>query len=219
MDQPGFLGTDALLKSDLTLVAYVLLLVPLMLVGYVFARRKMFAPHHKLIMTTIMILNWVLIGFVMAVSYSQAVAPQLPDGLNRAFILLPTLHLLTGGIAQVFATVLVIRMWFENQLPKALKFEPIKLPMQITLALWLITAVLGVTIYLVWYTPIGAAASGDEASAPVATQEVSAPVETLEASAPVATQEVIAPVETLEVSVPVMTDEPAAPAETAEPGA
>ncbi|KXK24841.1 MAG: hypothetical protein UZ15_CFX003000102 [Chloroflexi bacterium OLB15] len=32
-DQPGFLGTGATLLADLTLLAYILLLVPLMLVA------------------------------------------------------------------------------------------------------------------------------------------------------------------------------------------
>jgi|GEM_PF-3745850 len=204
MDQPGFLGTQALLKSDLTLLAYIILLVPLMLIGFVFARRKMFVPYHKLTMTTVMIVNWVLIAFVMAVSYSQAVAPELPEGLNRAFILLPTIHLITGGIAQILATILVIRMWFEHVLPPALKFEPIKPPMRWTLALWLITAGLGVAIYLVWYTPVGAAMGNQEVMPPVATEDANAPANTPEADAN-------APVETPEA------DADAAPTRTARP--
>ena len=42
--QPGLLGTGASLLADLTLLAYLLLIVPGMLAGFVFARRKHFEP-------------------------------------------------------------------------------------------------------------------------------------------------------------------------------
>jgi hypothetical protein len=49
--------------NDRVLVAYVFLLIPLMLIGFGFARRKLFVPHHKLVMTIITIANWFLIHF------------------------------------------------------------------------------------------------------------------------------------------------------------
>lgn len=171
--EPGFLNTNASLLADLTLLAYVLLLVPAMLVGLMFARRKKFVPHHKLTMTAITIFNWLLIIFIMAVSYSDSVAPSVPDDLNQDFILFPTLHLITGGTAQLIATYLVIRMWFEKSLPDWFKVRNIKLFMRTTLALWLTTAVLGVIIYFTWYTP--AAAQASDTPLPVVTEE--APIE------------------------------------------
>jgi uncharacterized membrane protein YozB (DUF420 family) len=165
--QPGILGTNASLLSDLTLLAYLLLIVPAMLVGFVFARRKMFVPHHKLMMTTIILVNWVLIGYVMWFSYREAVAPNIPEGLSSPFNLLPTLHLITGGIAQILGTYLVIRMWFEKVLPEWVKVKRIKRYMRATLALWLVTAALGVALYLNWYVPT-ASAGGAE---PAATEE------------------------------------------------
>ncbi|MDX2161638.1 MAG: hypothetical protein SF162_09960 [bacterium] len=176
--QPGILNTGASLMADLTLLAYILLIVPGMLVGFVFARRKMFEPYHKLTMTTITLINWVLIALVMAVSYAQYVAPQVPAGLNRAFYLLPTLHLVTGAAAQLLGTYLVIRMWFEKQLPAALKVVNIKRYMRLTLALWLITALLGGMLYAAWYLMPDSAQG--QAVPPAATEE--APVSTDEPS-------------------------------------
>jgi hypothetical protein len=103
----GFLGTGAPMRADLTLLAYILILAPAMIAGYVFARRKMFIPHHKYVMTGIVVVNWVLIVAVMVASYANYVAPSLGDNLGDVSIALPTLHLITGGIAQLLGTYLV----------------------------------------------------------------------------------------------------------------
>lgn len=147
----GFLGTGATLASDVSLLLYIVLLVPLMLIGWTFARRHLFVPHHKYVMTSITLINWIIIAYLMATTYFKTdgygVAPYIPARLNEPPYLLPTLHLITGGAAQLIATILVIRMWFEKSLPAALRFEPIKPWMRLTLALWLVTAALGVGIY------------------------------------------------------------------------
>jgi uncharacterized membrane protein YozB (DUF420 family) len=199
--QPGFLGTGATMMADLTLLAYVLLIVPGMLAGFYFARRRKFEPQHKYTMTIIMMVNWVLIGFLMLVSYRSGVAPNVPQGLAQPVFLLPTIHLVTGAIAQLLGTYLVLRMWFEDVLPGWLKVKRIKRYMRFTLAMWLITALLGVSIYFVWYV---LPPSGVEASAPVATPEVGA---TPEIDGPAVTPDGVAQTPEAEPS-PVTTPEP-----------
>ncbi|GAB4515503.1 MAG: hypothetical protein OHK0046_19160 [Anaerolineae bacterium] len=199
---PGFMGTDALLISDLTLIAYIFILVPLMLVGFSYARRKMFEPHHKMVMTTITLLNWVLILFVMAVSYTDVVLPNVPDRMNERFYLLPTLHLITGATAQLLATYLVARMWLP--LPGWLKIKRIKTPMRITLTLWITTALLGIILYLTWYNAPASAGDGDSLS-PIVTEEP-APGVGDEATAEV-TSEMVPPEATEEALVPLVTEE------------
>jgi len=181
----GFLGTNASFNADLTLIIYILLLAPAMIAGFVFARQKKFVPHHKLVMTGIVIFNWVLILWLMATSYAVGVAPSLSENITQPWVLLPTIHLITGGLAQVIATYLVLLMWTEKTavawvLPDALRIKNIKLPMRLTLTLWLITVVLGIGIYLTWYT----GASTAETPAPVTTEE--APADT---GAPATTEE------------------------------
>jgi uncharacterized membrane protein YozB (DUF420 family) len=191
MDQPGFLGTGASLSSDLTLLIYILLLVPLMLVGFVFARRRMFIPHHKMVMTVITLMNWVLIILVMLLSYREGVAPYLPENISDARVLLPTIHLVTGGAAQLLATYLVFRMWFENVLPQWVMVKNIKVYMRATLTLWIITAALGALIYVIWYVPPAGAAANPGSTSPIVTPE----------AAPLATEEtVLAPAATLEAA-------------------
>ncbi|HRE49485.1 MAG TPA: hypothetical protein PLD47_17300 [Aggregatilineales bacterium] len=217
----GFLGTTARLGADLTVVAYILLIVPGMIIGFIFARRKMFVPHHKFIMTTIVIVNWVLIGLIMAISYSNYVRPSIPEKLGQPFFLTPTVHLFFGGLAQILGTILVIRMWFEYQLPKALRFEPIKPAMRLTLACWLIAATLGILTYITWYgVPFSGVAAPSVDATPAATQEAD-PAATGEATQPPlsATGEATsAPAATGEAtSAPAATDEAtSAPAATAE---
>jgi len=176
MDQEGFLGTSATLGADITIVAYILILIPLMVIGFIFARGKRFEPHHKLVMTTITLSNWVLIIVVMLVTYTEAIAPGVPEQLGERDYWLPTLHLLTGGTAQILATYLLTRMWFEKSLPDWFKIKNIKLAMRITLGLWVFTAGLGIIMYAIWYTDIATAGSD---ITPVSTEE--APVSTEEA--------------------------------------
>jgi uncharacterized membrane protein YozB (DUF420 family) len=200
----GFLGTGASMTSDIVLISYLFLLLPGMLLGFYFARRKKFVPHHKLTMTTVVILNWIFIIGLMFGSYGRGVLPYL----NAQFagdvrITLPTLHAITGGIAQLLATYLAIRMWFEKVLPSWIMVKRIKLYMRITLTLWIITVLLGVLIYVTWY--VGQpSTSGDNilpavTAEPGATLEPGATVEpgaTIEPGAagfdPAATPEVIA---------------------------
>src|SRR5579859_7774898 len=137
--------------SDWVLAAYIFLLVPAMLIGFGFARRHLFEPHHKLTMTTITIVNWLLIIFVMLVTYTRDVAPNVPQHLNFSSVFVPTLHLLTGLVAQLLATYLVFRMWFEKRLPEWIKVKNIKIYMRTTLALWLLTALLGLGVWATFY--------------------------------------------------------------------
>lgn len=167
----GFLGTGSSLASDLTLLAYLLFLLPGMLVGFYFARRKKFSPHHKLVMTTIVIINWVLIGFLMLVSYREGVIPFLSaEFVADPRVALPIVHGVIGLTAQVLATYLALRMWFEKVLPSFVMVRNIKVYMRFTLAMWVITAVLGVAIYAVWYAVPTQAANDD--LPPAATPEL-----------------------------------------------
>lgn len=168
----GFLGTSASFSADATLLAYVVILAPAMIVGFLLARNTRFGTH-KLVMTFIVLTNWVLIITLMIVSYSAGVAPGLPDNLSEIANLLPTLHLATGTIAQLLATYLVILMWTENTALERLvpfRISRIKGPMRLTLGLWLATIALGAATYIVWYAQ-PATALADNVPAPIVTEE------------------------------------------------
>jgi uncharacterized membrane protein YozB (DUF420 family) len=191
-------GLNNIQFSQITLLGYIVILVPVMLVGFIFARRKKFRPHHKWVMTLVTLANWALILLHMSLSYSAFVAPASEGGplgnpVGDPANLIPTIHLVTGGLAQILATYLVILMWTERTrfawvLPKALQIRNIKPFMRTTLALWLVTAALGAVIYLTWYPP-SAAATGQVTPVPTeeATQERTPPTGATDEASPVAT--------------------------------
>jgi uncharacterized membrane protein YozB (DUF420 family) len=186
MDSPGFLGTAAPLSRDITLLLYILLLAPAMIIGFIFARRKMFAPYHKFTMTGITIFNWILIIIIMVVSYRFMTTDTDGLSLSTPVELLATLHLITGAAAQLLATYLVIMMWTERTSLEKLvpfRFKNIKRPMRLTLALWLTTVVLGIGIYLMWYV----VPSGGGGDTPAVTEEAPDAIST-ESANPAATE-------------------------------
>jgi len=211
LEPPGFLGTGASLLADITLLLYILVIVPSILVGWVFARRNMHRPQHRNVMIGITILNWVLIVTLMIVAYRFDVADNITTQPTTLRYLLPTLHAVLGLPAQLLATYVVIRMVIEDtQVAQAKRrgetgktlsrywFKQAKPIMRLTLGLWLATAALGIVTYVIRYNVLPSGAAGD-AVAPIATEEVLTPVETLEITAPVTTPEITPPLETPEV--------------------
>lgn len=213
----GFLGTGASGLSDLTLLAYLFLLTPGMLLGFFFARRKMFVPHHKLTMTSVVVLNWVLIIILMFGSYGSGVAPYLAEYFSDPRVSLPTIHAITGGLGQLLATYLALRMWFEKVLPPWIMVKNIKLYMRITLGLWLVTVALGVVIYFTWYT--SPAQAGDDVTPAVTAEPASTDEPTVVILTPAATEEVGEPVATEEPAATEESEESAATDSAGEPAA
>jgi uncharacterized membrane protein YozB (DUF420 family) len=216
----GFLGTGASLLADITLIAYILLILPAMVAGYIFARRRMFEPQHKITMTGIVLLNWVLILWLMVFSYRDGVAPGVPAALGDVRVWLPTLHLGIGALAQLMGTYLVLRMWFEKVLPPALMVKNIKIYMRFTLAGWLLAALMGIGIYATWYVVPSIASGGGEIPPPAATDDtIPNPEGTEEAIAePEATEEAVVEPEATEEAIaePEATEEVIAEPEATE---
>jgi uncharacterized membrane protein YozB (DUF420 family) len=210
----GFLGTGASLLADLTLIVYILLIVPGMILGYVFARRGMHRPAHKWTMIGITAFNWILILFLMIVAYRFDVDDNLLSQPGNARYLMPTIHALLGLPAQLLATYVVYRMLREDALVARGKargetkdqlrrywFLNAKPFMRITMILWLATALLGVLNYVIRYEIL--------------------PRTTGEQALPVATEEALSTAEPVVTLEPAATIEPAftlEPAFTVEPG-
>jgi uncharacterized membrane protein YozB (DUF420 family) len=221
----GFLGTGASLLADLTLLAYVLLIVPGIIAGFAFARLGKHRPHHRATMVTITVVNWLLIIFLMIVAYRFDVVSNIADQPGNPRYLMPTIHGILGLAAQLLATYVVYRMLREDALVKRGKargetkdqlrkywFLNAKPFMRLTILLWLATAVLGVFNYLIRYEVLPTFASNQVQ--PVVTEEPAATTEPTATESPVVTVE---PAATLDVE---MTDEPfeiIAPATTPEP--
>ena len=216
LEPPGFLGTGASLLADLTLLAYLLLIIPAMLLGFVFARRNLHRPHHKWLMILVTVVNWVLIIFLMFAAYRFDVAPNIADQPGNSRYLLPVIHGLLGIPAQLLATFIIVRMLVEDtQVGRAKRrgekdtsrywYRSAKPAMRLTLVLWLVTAVLGVVTYLTRYSIIPAVTIDVNAAAPLATEEV----EQVEATALI----IAPPAATPEIGLDVTAGATEAPAE------
>lgn len=208
LEPQGFLGTGASFLADVTLLAYILLIVPAMLAGLYFARAGHHRPHHKWLMILVTTVNWVLIVFLMFAAYRTDVAPNLGDQPGNPRYFLPAVHALLGAPAQLLATFIVLRMlWEDWQVAQARKrgetdlqkywFKAAKWTMWVVLVLWLATSALGVISYLTRYNVI--ALPGGDVPAPAATQEVNEPAATEEIAAPAATEDVASPAATEEL--------------------
>lgn len=204
LEPPGFLGTGASLLADVTLLAYLLLIIPAMVLGLVFARRNLHRPHHKWLMIAVTLVNWVLIIFLMIAAYRFDVAPSIAEQPGNSRYLLPVVHGLLGIPAQLLATFVVVRMLLEDaQVARAKRrgekdtsrywFRSAKSTMRITLMLWLATAALGVVSYLTRYNIIPAVTIDVNVAAPMSTGEVPIAEVTPEITVdpPIATQEIM----------------------------
>jgi uncharacterized membrane protein YozB (DUF420 family) len=197
LETPGFLGTGATLLADITLVAYVFLILPAMIGGYITARSGHHRPQHKWLMIGVTLANWLLIIFLMWASLVGDVLPNLPANAAQPRYFLPGIHALLGAPAQLLATFIVFQMLREDtQVARARRrgetdlqkywFKNAKWIMRLTLFLWTLTALLGIVSYLIRYEVIG---GGGAVPPPAATEEVQQPVSTEELIAPAATEE------------------------------
>ena len=205
LEPVGFLGTGASLAADITLIAYILLIVPGILAGWYLAKKGYHRPQHKRVMNIITIVNWVLIIGLMFFAYTYDVVDNIGSQPTNFRYLMPTIHALFGIPAQILATIIMINMWREDSMVARARargernvsqywWKHAKVVMRITIYLWLITSLLGITTYLIRYDVLTLPTAG-ETIVPEATEEP-APDPTIEP----ATTEEAEPVVTEEAS-------------------
>ncbi len=142
----GFLGTRATLVADINLILQVVVLIVLS-AGAFQARRRNF-DSHRLLMTAAVIANAALIIAIMNPSFFRI----LPFGLRSPGARRPTVmwpHVLVGTLAELMGVYIVIRTNVEQS--TASSWPGMMRVMLITLLLWLVALVGGITLYSVWY--------------------------------------------------------------------
>src|SRR4030042_4618419 len=97
---PGFLGTRATLRSDLTLVL-ILITAVLINIGFILARRKQFNAH-RWVQTIAVILNTLVVVISMVTSYIIYILPGIPSKLGEGDYAITTLHSILGTIGLLF---------------------------------------------------------------------------------------------------------------------
>jgi uncharacterized membrane protein YozB (DUF420 family) len=142
---PGFLGTKATLRSDLTLVL-ILITAVLFTFGFILARRKQFEAH-RWVQTTSVILNTLVVLISMVTSYIIHILPGIPAKLSQGDYAVTTVHGLVGAIALLFGLFVMLR---GNELvPKSLQFKNYKLFMRWAYTLYMLATLGGVIVYII----------------------------------------------------------------------
>jgi hypothetical protein len=79
---PGFLGTRATLRSDLTLIL-TLVTAGMFIIGFVLARRKQFTAH-RWVQTAAVITNSLVVLISMLTSYIIYILPDVPEKFGES---------------------------------------------------------------------------------------------------------------------------------------
>ena len=142
---PGFLGTTATLRSDLTLVL-ILITAVLFNVGFILARRKQFEVH-RWVQTVSVTLNTLVVLISMATTYVIHILPGIPAKLNQGDYAVTSVHGVVGAIALLLGIFVVLR---GNELvPKSLRFKNYKLFMRWAYALYMLATLGGIILYII----------------------------------------------------------------------
>jgi len=140
----GYLGTEASFLSDTSLLITILLAV-MAAYGGIQARKKQFSKHCP-VMATAAMLNWLPVLVVMVPVWVEVLSGTTTLATG-AFANVPVFHGILGAFTQLLMTYTVTRMyWIENLPPK----EPLWL-MRTTIALWILTVLGGIGVYVVSY--------------------------------------------------------------------
>jgi uncharacterized membrane protein YozB (DUF420 family) len=137
------------LIATIGLIFQMIVLV-LLVVGYVLKRRNRF-HQHGVTMLTAVVLHLIMIFALMVPSFVIGVIPLIQANSTMLGVMLAPIHLVTGTVAVVLG-VWIVTSW---RLRKSLEYcAPKKRIMLITLTLWVATLIIGIFLYLSFYTTL-----------------------------------------------------------------
>lgn len=127
----------------------IMLLIALIFsIGAWMAVRGKYAVH-RLLQTTAVILNLILVSWMMILPYRDFVAPGLPQRINERFYFVTTLHALLGFSALVLGIFVTLRG--NGLMIKPLRFNNYKLFMRISYGLYMLATLVGIWVYFTWF--------------------------------------------------------------------
>jgi uncharacterized membrane protein YozB (DUF420 family) len=146
----GFFPPDAPVVADVAGILEVGMAV-LLLVGWVLVRRGHIRVH-RLLQSSVVLVNIPIVLYAMVPPYLQYVAPSFPGGLNHANVLIPTLMLVAGAAAELLG-VYIILVAGTSWIPARFRFRRYKLWMRTELVLWWAVVFAGLTTYYLFFVP------------------------------------------------------------------
>lgn len=152
----GFLGTNASVLADLSLVLGIVVAV-LLTIGMLLAVMRRYEAH-RWVQTTAVTINVVQVLSIMIASFFKSAAPGIPQRLGETYYSVALIHGLLGLVTLLFGTFVMLR---GNKLvPKALRFKNYKLFMRTAYGLYILVTLLGLWVYYTWYANAEPAEAG-----------------------------------------------------------
>jgi uncharacterized membrane protein YozB (DUF420 family) len=147
MNGRGFLGTNASVLADISLILGILVALTLT-VGMILAVLKRYQVH-RWVQSTAVAINVAQVLTIMVASFLKSAAPGIPQRLGETYYYAALIHAMLGLTTLVFGTFVALR---GNELvPQALKFNNYKLFMRTAYSLYILVTALGVWVYITWY--------------------------------------------------------------------
>jgi uncharacterized membrane protein YozB (DUF420 family) len=147
LDQMGFLGTKAPVRSDITLIL-ILITAVLFTIGWRLAVHKQYETH-RWVQTTAATLNAIVVLLAMVNVFIVYILPGIPDKLFQGSYGATTVHGLVGAIGLVLGLFVVLRA--NKLVPKSLQFNNYKLFMRTSYVIYMSATLLGVIVYIMAY--------------------------------------------------------------------
>ncbi len=164
---PGFLGTNANFAADMTLVLSILVALTLTFGAFLakraqrieaqykktdpqFQQAKKLFRQHRWVQTTGAVINILLVVWLMILPYRDFIIRDAGGPRDSLFYVITTTHAVIGFFAFVFGNFVVLRG--NNLMIPALKFDNYKPFMRIAYVAYILTTLLGVWVYVYWFT-------------------------------------------------------------------
>jgi uncharacterized membrane protein YozB (DUF420 family) len=147
LDQLGFLGTKAPMRSDITLVL-ILITATLFTIGWRLAVKKKYEAH-RWVQTVAATLNAIVVLVAMVNVFIVYIVPGIPAKLFQGSYGATTLHGLVGAIGLVLGVFIVLRA--NNLVPQSLRFKNYKMFMRTSYIIYILATLLGVVVYVMAY--------------------------------------------------------------------
>jgi len=147
LDQVGFLGTKAPVRSDITLIL-ILLSALMFTIGWQLALRKRYEAH-RWFQTAAATLNAIVVILAMVNVFIVYILPGIPAKLFQGSYGATTVHALVGAIGLILGVFVVLRA--NKLVPEGLRFNNYKLFMRTSYSLYMLATLLGVVVYIMAY--------------------------------------------------------------------
>ena len=144
---PGFLGTNANFAADATLVIMLATAIAFS-IGFYLARQENFDTH-KWFQSAGALLNLIMVLWLMVLPFRDFVVRDTGGPREGVFYIVTSFHAFLGFLATVTGLYVVLRG--HGLMPAYLKFKNYKPWMRAAYGLYLITTLVGVGVYIVWF--------------------------------------------------------------------